>query len=129
MPALRQDRLRVELHAFDRPVAMPQRHHHAARRAPCDGQLGRQRVGLDGQRVVAGGREGRRQAVQHAGAFVLDLAGLAVQQLGGAADGRAVGDGDGLVPEAHAEQRHAEVLAGTDHLDADTGVLGRPGPG
>ena len=63
-------------------------------------------VRLDRERVVA--RRGERvgQAGEHARAVVVHQRGLAVQQLGRAVDGRAVRDGDRLVAEAHAEQRH-----------------------
>ena len=61
------------------------------------------------------------------GVVVLDLAGLAVQQLGGAAHRGPVRDGDRLVTEADAEQRDAALLALADHLDADAGVLRRAG--
>src|SRR5204862_6711231 len=57
-----------------------------------------------------------------AGPVVPDLTALAVQQLWCAIDLRAVRDGDGLVPQTHAED--GQVLAAcSDHVDAHTGVL------
>ena len=91
MPALGEHRLRVELHALDRQLPVPQRHDHAGRRAAGDLELRRHGRRVDGERVVAGGGERRGQPGQHARAVVHDLAGLAVQQLRRPDDVRAEG--------------------------------------
>ncbi len=105
--ALGQHRLGVELHALDRQLAVPHRHHHARLGAP--GHLDLRRQGrLDhGERVVAGGDERVGQPGQHAGAGVGDQGGLAVQQFRGPGDRRAVGRAERLVTEADAEDRPA----------------------
>ena len=102
---------------------MAQSHHHAAGRARRHLELRRQRCFLDGERVVARRCERVGQAAEHADAFMLDLAHLAVQQLWGTFDPGAESDADRLMAETDAE--HGQLLgAMTDQLDADTRVFG-----
>src|SRR5690606_40334226 len=61
-------------------------------------------------------------------AVVVDRAGLAVQELRCAFDGGAVGDGDGLQAQAHAEQRDSSSRL-VNQIDAAAGVLGGAGAG
>ena len=106
------DALGVELDAVDRQGRVTQAHDRAVRgpRVDLAGSAGTV-SGLGHQRVVAGGRERRRQAGEHAGAVVLDRAELAVHHLrrarrscrrtpGRSPDGRGRRRGSGMRPAA-----------------------------
>src|SRR5262245_13858090 len=58
----RQDRLRVELDALDRVLAVAQAHHLALGRPGADLEARRERRSLDDERVVTRGHERQRQA-------------------------------------------------------------------
>ena len=100
-------------------VAHP--HHHAVL-AP---RIGDQRArGLaDRERVVAGGGEGRGEALEQAGAVVADGRDLSVHR-GDAADVLPAGQRDRLMPEAHAEQGPRRLDAAAREFDRNTGILG-----
>ena len=119
MPALGQDRLRVELHAVDRQLGVPHRHDHPAAGARGDLQDLGQRLRQDRQRVVAGRGERVWKALQDTDIRVEYAAGLAVQQLGGTIDGGAERDADGLVAQADPQQRRVRAAqARTRLIDA-----------
>ena len=74
-----------------------------------DFEFAGQAVFGDDERVVAGAGHGGRDAGEDGPAVVLDLAGLAVHELGGADDVAAEGCADGLVAEADAEDGDARA--------------------
>jgi hypothetical protein len=127
--ALGQHRLGVELDALDGQLAVPQRHDDPGRRVPGDLELVGHGGGVHGQRVVPRRRERRRQAGQDALPLVLDLTGLAVQQLGCAHHDGTEGLGDRLV--AQADPQHGGALLGrrTDHRHGHAGAGGCAGSG
>ena len=121
-PVGREHRLRVELDAVDRELAVPDRHHFAVLRGRADLEgLGDARRG---ERVVAAALEWIGQAREETLAVVGDRARLPVHQALGLADLAAVGLHDRLVAEAHAEGRHA-LAQPADDLQAGARV-GRP---
>ncbi len=128
MAALGEHGLGVELDALDRQVAVPGGHDHAGLGPGGHLQLVGDAVLRDGQRVVPGRGERRRQPGEHAGALVEHLAGLAVQQLVGATDHTAVRDADRLQAEADAEDRHLATRL-LDDVDAGAGLFRRSGTG
>lgn len=75
------DAFRVELHALDRQGAMAQAHDGAILQPGGDLEAIGQAFALDHQRVIASGEEGRGQAAEHAFAFVIHLAHLAMHDL------------------------------------------------
>ena len=85
---------------------------------------GRESGTLDDQGVVAGRGERRRQALEDVGVMMEDRRGLAVHEVRGTDDVTAEDMADGLVTEAHAEDR---LLAGEglDHRTRDAGFGGR----
>ncbi len=103
---------------------MPQAHDHAILRPGGDLELVRQRGGAHRQRVIAGGVERRGQALERAGAGVVDRPRLAVHRRH-AHDRRAVGDADRLVPKADPQHRDRWTQP-LHELDADARLL-RPG--
>ena len=123
-----EDRLGVELDALDRVAAVAQGHDQALGGLPGHLQHLGEAVALHHQGVVAGGGERCRQPGQHPGPLVVDGRGLAVDQLGSAADPGPVDVADDLVAEADAEdgQRVPEVA---DDVDRQPGVarVARPG--
>ena len=100
-----EDALGVELHALDVVMAVAHAHHRAVVSGGRDGELGGDRVGDEGQRVVARPGQRRRQAGEHTAAVVGDLRRLAVHQRRRPGDRGAVGVADRLMAEAHAEHR------------------------
>ncbi|KUN45316.1 hypothetical protein AQJ27_20360 [Streptomyces olivochromogenes] len=96
----------MELHALHRQRPVPQPHHIAVVRG--DGrphQRRWQRVGHQ-QRVVAGGLQRVAEPLEQPGAVVPHGAGPAVHHLLGDLDPAAVGEPDGLVPQADPEERN-----------------------
>lgn len=82
-----------------------------------------------GQRVVAGGGERRGDALEHGVLAVADQGRLAVHEGLRVRHGRAERLRDGLVPQAHPEERAAAVGGGADEVEGDTGVGGCARPG
>ena len=115
--------LGMELHALDGVLAVADAHDRAVGRRRRDLEAVGHAVGRDGEGVVAGRGERRRQAGEDAAPVVLDRRRLAVHQLGRADDGRPVGVGDGLVAEAHAEDGDAAVGELGHRGAGDAGVL------
>ena len=121
-PVGREHRLRVELDADDRELAVADRHYFAVLRGRADLEgLGDARRG---ERVVAAALEWIGQAREETLAVVGDRARLPMHQALGLADLSAVGLHDRLVAEAHAEGRHA-LAQPADDLQAGARV-GRP---
>ena len=116
-----EDRLRVELHALDRQLAVAQAHHDAVVGLGRDLQHVGHRLPLHDQRVVAGRLERARQTLEHAGVVVSDERGLAVHDLRRPHDLAAEDLADALVAEAHAEDRDPPG-EGADHLVRQPGV-------
>ena len=116
----RQHRLRVELDALERQRDVADAHDHpvdlAHRGHP---QLRRQRRGIDRQRVIAGGHERRRHALEQPGAVVGHLGRLAVDERRGADDRRPERGRHRLHPEADAEEREAALGGDLDRPDRD----------
>ena len=126
---LGQDRLGVELHALDVELAVAQAHDHAVVGAGGDLEHVGDRVGVDDERVVAGGLERVGEPGEHAGALVVDLRGLAVHDRRRPHDVAAVDLADALVAEADARgsgTRPAKVVMTSLDRPASSG---RPGPG
>ena len=128
MAVLAEDRLGVELHAFERrgaagQAAVAHAHDLAVFRGRGDLELGRQRLALDRQRVVADHRDALGQPVVDALPVVRQHAGLAVHLPLRADHPAAERRADRLMAEAHAEDRPpaGEV---PDQVDADA-RLGR----
>ena len=128
MPADREDRFGVKLHAFDVEFAVPHAHDDAV---GCFGGY-LKAVGhggpVDDERVVAGGFERGGESGKYAGALVFDERGFAVHDFGGPDDVAAVDLADALVAEAHAEHRLFASEVGDDVV-ADARVVGGAGPG
>src|SRR5450755_1349559 len=125
---LREDRFRMELHAFERrgrgrQVAVANAHDLTVFAGRGHVERGRQRRLLDGQRVVADNVEVARQTGVEAAPIGRDAARLAVHQPRGANDAAAERSADGLVAEADAEDRQL-AREGANRLDADA-RLGR----
>ena len=97
MPPFGEDRLRMELDPVDRQPGVPHPHDHATASAGGHLQLGGQRFGQDGQRVIPGRGEWIWKSLQHTAIRVKHAAGLTVQQLGGPIHCGAERHADGLV--------------------------------
>jgi hypothetical protein len=80
----------------------------------------------DGQAVIARGGEGVGQACEDALVVVADLAGLAVHDGLGADHVAAIGLADGLVAQAHAQDRQV-VRRAAQQRQADAGLVRRLG--
>ena len=93
-----------------------------------DLELRRNAVAGDDQGVVTGDRDWVIEREEDAAAVVLDQAGFAVHEAGGADDVAAEDGADGLVAEADAElgDNGAEVA---NDLHGDAGFLGSAGTG
>src|SRR5579875_4140850 len=105
MSALREHRLRMELHPFDRQIPVPQSHDDAACGSRGDLQVSRQGGFVHGQGMVPSSGERIRQSVEHAGPVMPNLTGLAVQQFRRAGYDTAESYRNRLVTEADAENR------------------------
>src|SRR6516164_8586677 len=103
---LRQDTLRMELDALNSKPAMSYSHDHppsimvATHRG--DFEIGGKILFLDDKRVIAGGSHGRRNVTKDRLAIVLDRAGLAMHEMGGAHHLTTESLTDGLMAETHA---------------------------
>src|ERR687894_2178045 len=117
----------MKLDALDGEVAVADAHYRAVRGAARHDEAVRQGVGLDDERVVAGRLEALVEAGVDALAVVQDLRGLSVDGLA-AHDPGPEGLPDGLVPQAHPEQRRAPA-GFLYQLDGDPRLVGRARPG
>ena len=100
---------------------MPDAHDLAFPRPGSRYQLGRQRVGLDHQGVVAGNRQWVPQSGENAPFVVPDLRALPVHRRGGVLDPSAKGGTDRLVAKTYSENRDV-VAQPPDQVDRDTCV-------
>ena len=120
-----EDRLGMELHAFDGELAVPEPHHQAVL------GLGRQlehvgnRITLHDERVVARRGERIRDAREHADITMADLGGLPVHHARRPHHVAAVELADALQAEADAEHRDAALAEMANRLVRDAGI-GRP---
>ena len=124
VPVLGEQRLRMELHAFDREAAVAQAHDLAILGLGADLEAGGQRRALDDQRVIAGGDELIFDAGENPRAIMADARSLAVHHLLRAHHLAAERLADGLVAEAHAEDRNAPGQA-LDGLQRDPRLVRR----
>src|SRR5256885_813875 len=123
LSVLGEDRFRMELHALERlELSMADAHNLAPVRAGGHDEFLLDRLGLGEQRVIAGRLKFLRQPGEHAFAVVNDLRGLPVHETAGADDVAAESVTDGLMPQAHAQNRDlaAQLL---DEIDDDAGIL------
>ena len=112
-----QDRL-------EKVIIFKKRRRQNSRRRNGHFECGGQRRLFDDQRMIARAGHGTPDTAKDGAPVVLHLTGLAVHQLRGAHHLAAKGSPDRLMPQAHAQDRHAagEVL---DERDADAGLLWR----
>src|SRR3990170_1162958 len=106
MAMLRRDALGMELHAMHGIARVLEAHDYAICRLRGDFERFRQACALDHERMVARGGEVLRDAGEDALAGVMHLRQLAMHEARRAHDAAAIDLADGLVPEAHAEDRH-----------------------
>ena len=122
------DAFGMELHAMD---GMGLVHHaldHAVLAGGGDFQRRRHAGRIDGEGVIARGQEIIVEAAEHRLAGVMHAGQLAVHRFGRAHDAAAIDLADGLMAQAHAQDRH--VAGGLfDHLQADAGLVGGAGAG
>src|SRR6266513_2943074 len=118
----------MELHAFDRQVAMAQAHDLAVLRLGAHRQAAGERLPLHGERVVARRNEFVRNLKINPAAVVSDVRQLAMHHLLCAHHPAAERLPDRLVPEADPEDRHAPGHA-PDQLQGDPGLARRAGAG
>ena len=121
---LGEDRLGMELHTFDRELAVAQPHHETVLGLGAHLEHVGYGVTLDDERVVSGRGERSGNVAEHALAVVRDLRRLAVHHLRRAHDLAAEELADALVTEAHAQHRHAGRAEHADRVVGDAGVLG-----
>ena len=93
----------MELDAFDFVAAVAEAHDDAVGGFGGDGEVAGEGFAFDDERMVARGEEGIGQIAENIFAVVMDFAGFAVEELGGADDFAAEGRADGLMTEADAE--------------------------
>ena len=122
MPALGQDGLGVELHAFDGQVPVAESHDDASAGAARHDERRRHGLGHHGQRVVAGGDERVGEPRIERPAVVVDERGHPVHELGGVIDCCTERRRDGLVTEAHPEEWDAAIRGRKDRGDRRTGA-------
>src|SRR5918992_6088493 len=97
----------MELHAFYRKLAVPQSHDLSVLGLRADLEARGQAVALDHERVVSRRHEIVLDFRKNAAAVMADAGNLAVHHLLCAHDPAAERLPDGLMAEAHAEDRHA----------------------
>ena len=119
--ALGQHRLGVELHAVDGRLAVPQAHDHAALVRDVTSSSSGTVSSTTASEWYRVAMNGWGTPVVERAVVVLDLRRLAVHQLVGVRDGRPERLGDGLVPEADAEQRLVGRESGVHDVDRDAG--------
>src|SRR5712692_9418732 len=121
---LGEQRLRVELHPFDRQAAVAQAHDLAVLGFSAHHKTIRQRIALHHQRVVARRHKTIRYFPEYPVLVVTDARGLAVHHLPRAHHFPAESLPDRLVSQADAEDRHPAGEAG-DELEAHPGLVRR----
>src|SRR6185503_10238183 len=128
MAVLGKDRLRVELHAFDRERLVAHAHDLSVIGPRADLEASGQARPLDRKRMIAGCLETVGQSFEYAAAVVVDRGDLAVHQLGGVNDVPAESLAYALVAQAHPQDRS---LAGKalDERHRDARFVGRARPG
>src|SRR5882762_4765444 len=114
----------VELDAFDFVAAVAEGHVDAVIGLGGDDEFKRQGFFLDDQGMVARGGEGIRQLAENIFAVVMDLARFAVEELRGADDFAAERSANGLMAEAHTEDRKFSGEA-LDQLHGNARLLRR----
>ena len=117
----------MELHALHPQGPVAQAHDDAVRFRG-DFQIGRHRFFLNDQRVVARRHKILRQILEDRFVVVMNAAGFAVHDLRRADDLPPERVSDGLMAEAHAEDRNLPREA-PDHVDANARIFRRAGPG
>ena len=131
--ALGEDAFGMELDALNGEGAMAQAHNHGVPIAVFggaggDGQFAGERALGHDERVIAGAGERGGQIVEDALAVVIDGAGFAVHEMGGADDLAAEGLADGLVAETDAEDGHFSGHVANER-DENAGLAGCTGAG
>src|ERR1044071_4952607 len=102
----------MELHPFHREAAVAQPHDLAVLGLRRHGEAGRQALALDDERVVPGGHEFIRNPRENPAAIVTDVRHLAVHHASRAHHLATESLSNRLVPQAHAEERHASGVPG-----------------
>jgi hypothetical protein len=113
----------MELHALDHQAAVPHAHDLVLVGRRGDEQFGGQRAGLRDQGVVTPDLAGLRQAGEQPEPVEVHERGLAVHQATRAHHLATEDLDDGLMPEAHAEDRYAAGKR-PDHVHRHAGVVG-----
>jgi len=116
----------VELDAFDFVAAVTEGHDDAVIGLGGDDEFARQGFFLDDQGMVARGSEGIRQLAEDILAVVMDLARFAMKEFRSADDFAAERSANGLMAEAHTENRKfsGEALDQLHEMPASCGVQG-----
>ena len=105
-------RLALDTHALNNVVALRPRGNH---------QRIRHRIGLDGQRMVAGGGHGVGHALENLVIDMFHQAGLAMHDGGRMVHSAAVHLSERLQAQAHTKHRHAAGRAQANHILTGTG--------
>src|SRR4051794_38245059 len=101
----------MELHTPDRKCAMPHAHDFAIIRPGRHPKLVRAASAIDRERMVAGRIVGCRQSAEHASPAMVDARDLPVHQFLRVYDSPAERLANGLVTQAHTEDRDAALEA------------------
>ncbi len=117
------DALWVELYAVNRIARVLHGHDEAIVRVRGGDKAVRERFRLDDKRVIARRLELRRQTGEKSDTLVMDGGELTVHHLRRADDAAAVSLADGLMPETHAEQRHAHLAVRSHKIEADARLI------
>jgi hypothetical protein len=112
----------VELHTLDFVAAVTEAHDDAVVSFGGDGELAGQGFSFNDERVVARGGQRVGKFEEDVSAVVMDLAGFAVKELGGANDFSAEGRANGLMTEANSKDGKFPCQA-LDELHRDTCIL------
>jgi hypothetical protein len=123
-----EDGFGVELNALDGEFAVAEAHDDAVLGFGGDVQHARERFALDDEGVVAGGGEGVGEVAEDTLAVMIDRAGFAVEEFGGADDLRTEGRADGLMAQADAENGQL-ARQPLDQGDGDASQLRGAGAG
>ena len=101
LAGLGEDGFGVELHAFEFVAAVAHTHDGAVVGFSGDSEFSREGFALDDERVVARGGEGVGELAENGFSIVMNLAGFAVKNFGGANHFAAESLAHGLVTEAN----------------------------